>query len=125
MGLYGWDRRGAAAFLLGEFVPVSSGIVRRELVTQKGSRIVLEIDPSVPVEEVEASYIEGRANLGRKSGRMPSDKNLNLVSDFILRGEPPFREMARKEHRTVKDVRLTIGRTWKMLTQHAYERSAE
>lgn len=122
---YGWEADAGAAFVLGGLVPVSSGIIRTVRNAPRGQSILLEVDPSVTPAEVLASYREFRIREFGGGVRAVNDKNLKLVSEFIESGEPSFREMARKEHRTVKDVRLTIGRTWKMLTQHAYERSAE
>ena len=80
---YGWQPAQAAAFVLCDAVPICSPLrvhhIERGPV-RSTSRIILEIDPTVPPADVESAYREARKAFGRQRFRAVSERDLHLVA---------------------------------------------
>lgn len=128
---YGWAGDQAVAFVLCDVVPAVSGVRVTETGSSMGYRITLEVDPSVPPDVVRARYAEAQRELTGKRYRAPNPESLDVLSEWVLRGEPEFREMAHRwsQERGVKRDRnwcgTTIARAWRAVTGSRLVRSAE
>lgn len=128
---YRWAEDQAVAFVLCDVVPAVSGVWVTETRSSTGDRITLDVDPSVPPDVVRARYAEAQRELTGKRHRAPNPESLDVLSEWVLRGEPEFREMAHRwsRERGVERDRnwcgTTIARAWRAVTGSPLVRSAE
>lgn len=92
---YGWQENQAVAFVLCDGVPIHSPlrVTHRFRSIPAASRIVLDIDPTLPPTEVEAMYREARKTFGRGRYRELSERALHAVAFALEHDEMGQNEM--------------------------------